>query len=292
MKLGQMFPPTSLKGEMLPRRPVVVRIEEVDYRLGTDDSGNPEPYYLMFLEGWPKPMYLNKTNAHTIAQLVGSDETEDWRGRTISIRPAAGNHPDGRPCVTIQVDMVAPTSPPELTPPPETAEALGGNWRPALARGMAGHQAGGYIDATATPSEPAAQPPPTQQLPADFDMASMGEAMASRVVEALKRRGLNWEAMLIAMKREAPAFFEVTFGVETADVPKGVCSWIVGFLESHPVADTGAPTRTPPAAENPAYALSAPSPPPAASVSLEPEHAPPPPGDPPHDPMTEDDIPF
>lgn len=56
-------------------------------------GGNEEKAVVTFQElekrgkGKPHKFVLNKTNAQTIAKVLGSPETDDWRGKRITLYP-------------------------------------------------------------------------------------------------------------------------------------------------------------------------------------------------------------
>lgn len=47
-------------------------------------GGDVKPV-IHFEESWLKPMILNKTNGKKITELLGSDDTDDWLGKKITL---------------------------------------------------------------------------------------------------------------------------------------------------------------------------------------------------------------
>lgn len=229
--IRQMFPPKLIKGEHLPMRPVTVRIEKVDYELGTNkETKQQEPWWRLYFVGWPLPIMLNKTNTETIAAVLGTPETDDWRGRDITIRRFSCFDDKGNRMTRIVVDEIVPAEAPMLAPPPETMQIItGGISRPQqvsqdiIARGS--YQAAGP-----------AQAPAPRKIPPD-QLMGMGVAAVTKYTEAMKRRGLTWDAMLKAMRNERPDLFDVAFGVDYADWPIACFSWMNGWISGYAIQE-------------------------------------------------------
>lgn len=84
MNINKTFKSNYLKAADLDEAGAVVtmtgvRMEEV----GQDKEEKPVVYFEEFDQG----LVLNKTNATTIAQVLGSNETDDWAGKRIAIFP-------------------------------------------------------------------------------------------------------------------------------------------------------------------------------------------------------------
>lgn len=58
--------------------------------------------------GKEKRFSLNKTNARMIAQLLDTDDTDQWIGKAISIRPDKTQNPEGALVDCIRVDFELP----------------------------------------------------------------------------------------------------------------------------------------------------------------------------------------
>ncbi len=61
--------------------------------------------------GKEKKFSLNKTNARMITQLLGTDDTDEWIGKAISIRPDKTQNPEGALVDCIRVDFELPEQP-------------------------------------------------------------------------------------------------------------------------------------------------------------------------------------
>jgi hypothetical protein len=71
----------------LQGRDHVVVIERVTQGEYTDHDGKRVLKPDVHFRGKKKPLGLNSTNARTIAKLFGSNKTEDWLGKAITIYP-------------------------------------------------------------------------------------------------------------------------------------------------------------------------------------------------------------
>lgn len=80
MKIGSAFPSEYLKATDLNGKSVRVVIESVS----TEKVGDDQKPIVHFV-GKDKALVLNKTNANRIVEAVGSDETNDWEGWSITI---------------------------------------------------------------------------------------------------------------------------------------------------------------------------------------------------------------
>ena len=82
MKVGAAFPSKYLKHSDLEGRSVNVQIKSYDI----EDIGDGEKPILFFRQG-KKGLVLNRINGETIAELLGTDEMDDWIGQTICLFP-------------------------------------------------------------------------------------------------------------------------------------------------------------------------------------------------------------
>lgn len=117
-KVGEAFPSTYLKAEDLLGRRASVTISKVDIEKIGDDH-KPVMYFL----GKDKGLVLNRTNAGMVQDLLGTDEMDDWRGRTIVLYPTKTEY-QGKRVACIRVEERLPpqgkTSAP--APPPQPAQ--------------------------------------------------------------------------------------------------------------------------------------------------------------------------
>jgi len=117
-KVGEAFPSKWLKADDLQGRACVVTIS----RLASEDVGDDTEKPVLYFAGKAKGLVLNKTNANIIAEVLGTDEMNDWRGRAITLYPTRVEF-QGKKVNAIRVQDVAPAAPqvphrsPE--PPPE-----------------------------------------------------------------------------------------------------------------------------------------------------------------------------
>lgn len=218
-RLSEMFPPKTISGEMLPPREIVCRIKDVDYEIGTNrETGQQEPWWRIYFEGWPLPLRLNKTNSTVIANVLGSDATEDWVGRDIVIEPRPDTDRSGKPYVAVGVKLIRPSQPPELAPPRETAMILGGKI-PLPPRGQ-----------VARLPEP---PKPPSRTP-------IGEKGRQWVLDELRRRGKSWSDFCAAIKYAPGA--EQILNTAIEDIPGEVLrSMFRSYLADHPLLENPPP---------------------------------------------------
>lgn len=80
MRTSEAFPSNYLKAADLGGHAVRVAIESVTM----EKVGEDKKPVLHFI-GKDKALVLNKTNANRITEAVGSDETDDWEGWTITL---------------------------------------------------------------------------------------------------------------------------------------------------------------------------------------------------------------
>ena len=78
MKVNELFPSKYLKAPDLGGRETTVTIARVEARpVGRTKDICP----VVFFTGKQKGLILNRTNARTIAEITGSQDTETWPGR-------------------------------------------------------------------------------------------------------------------------------------------------------------------------------------------------------------------
>lgn len=80
MKTSEAFPSNYLKAGDLGGRAVRVVIESV-----TMEKVGEDRKLVLHFAGKEKALILNKTNSNRITEAVGSDETDDWEGWTITL---------------------------------------------------------------------------------------------------------------------------------------------------------------------------------------------------------------
>lgn len=86
MKISEAYPSKYLAADDLNGKDVTVRIEAVS--LEEIGKGNDKDHKLVIeFAGKDKSLVCNKTNAKTIAKVLGSEDTDDWIGKSIIIGP-------------------------------------------------------------------------------------------------------------------------------------------------------------------------------------------------------------
>lgn len=109
MKMSQAFPSNFLKAADLNGKAVRVVIESVTVEKIGDDQ---KP--VLHFAGKDRGLVLNKTNANRIIEAVGSDETDDWEGWSITLYPCKVDY-QGKRVDAIRVDDRPGTSKPPST---------------------------------------------------------------------------------------------------------------------------------------------------------------------------------
>jgi hypothetical protein len=83
MKLDKMFPSKYVSGKEM-ERPVVATISGVTTTMLRPNRSQPEvPGFLLKLKGWSRDVVLSKPLAISIAEALGSDDTDHWVGAKI-----------------------------------------------------------------------------------------------------------------------------------------------------------------------------------------------------------------
>lgn len=121
MKIGSAFPSDYLKSADLNGKAVRVTIASVTSEKVGDDM---KP--VLHFAGKDKGLVLNKTNANRIVEAVGSDETDEWEGWSITLYPCKVDY-QGKRVDAIRVDDRPGTSKPPAhqtrqAPPPAAEE--------------------------------------------------------------------------------------------------------------------------------------------------------------------------
>ncbi|HLA99663.1 MAG TPA: hypothetical protein VJL34_14545 [Anaerolineales bacterium] len=91
MKLEQMFPRRYASGADLngPVTLTIARVqpEKMHSGFGQDESSK----YVIYFQEAKKGVVMSRTLAHQIAQAVGSEDTDEWGGRKVTIYPEPVN---------------------------------------------------------------------------------------------------------------------------------------------------------------------------------------------------------
>lgn len=92
MKLNDMFPRKYATGEDLQGRPVTLTIARLQSEKMTPTPGAaPVEKWVIFFREAQKGVVLSKTLATQIARAVGSDDTDEWPGKRITLFPETVN---------------------------------------------------------------------------------------------------------------------------------------------------------------------------------------------------------
>ena len=86
MKRDDLFPSKYLKCADLKGRPRVVEIEHAAIEMLKNPKGEEQRKSVLYFKGAKKALPLNLTNF--VAEIVGSDETNDWPGTKLELYPA------------------------------------------------------------------------------------------------------------------------------------------------------------------------------------------------------------
>lgn len=115
MKIGTAFG-SYLKQEHVGDRRVVVTIKNVVIENVADES-KPENKPVLYFQGKDLGLVLNKTNADTITEITGTDETDHWGGHQICLYVDPNVSYAGKKTGGIRV-MSVPRGDARAVPPP------------------------------------------------------------------------------------------------------------------------------------------------------------------------------
>lgn len=80
--INQMVTSKYLKSGDIPD-PVIVTVTGVKQVNVAKDDAEPEMKWAIKFSEYEKPMVLNTTNLHIAAKVLGSNNTDDWKGQEI-----------------------------------------------------------------------------------------------------------------------------------------------------------------------------------------------------------------
>lgn len=104
--IHDMFPGKYVKADELTK-PVMVTIKDVELeRVHNPRKGDTDVWVIYFEEA-KKGLILNKVNAFTIAEILGSPETDDWVGGRVELYPTTVRVA-GQPMAAIRVRKPSP----------------------------------------------------------------------------------------------------------------------------------------------------------------------------------------
>jgi hypothetical protein len=117
MKAGAAYG-NYLKAADLSGRRVTVTFEEVTLEEMKGEGGKK---LVAAFAGKDKKLILNRTNADTITDILGTDETEDWIGKTVVLFPSKTSF-QGKRVDCIRIDAVRKAANGRQLPPPPPPE--------------------------------------------------------------------------------------------------------------------------------------------------------------------------
>ena len=109
MNISSAFPSTFLKAADLGGKRVTVVIDKV---VMEDIGGEHKP--VVKFQGKERGVVLNKTNASMIAEIAGTDETDDWKGIKVVLYPTKTEFQGKRvDCIRVDYPQGVPVAKPE-----------------------------------------------------------------------------------------------------------------------------------------------------------------------------------
>src|SRR5215468_2697407 len=87
MKRDDLFPSKYLKCADLKAKPRVVEIENAPVETLKNAKGEEQRKVVLYFKGAKKALPLNLTNFDAVADIAGSDETNEWPGTKIELFP-------------------------------------------------------------------------------------------------------------------------------------------------------------------------------------------------------------
>jgi hypothetical protein len=88
MKLNEMFPSKYANGTDLQGKPVTVTIQTVrPEQMRPNQAAEEVTKFVVYFVEAKRGVVLNKTLAQQIAKITGSDDTDNWEGKRITLYP-------------------------------------------------------------------------------------------------------------------------------------------------------------------------------------------------------------
>lgn len=220
MNLKQMFPSKTLDGEDLYHwcrlnnngQPVCVTIERLDYKTVESDMGEPGLAYYLHTREFSKPFKLSRTRADTIAEVLKSDETDHWIGRTIMVK---GDR------ITVQKQhfwIVQPI----IDPPPPKSPLL---FAKQDITGAA------FVEANVH-GRPMAQI--ASQAPIGMQSAAIGVDVAVKVLDGLNLINKTFTDFVAWAHTSHPELYTAINGKALPDLPESALQWLRQFCAMFP----------------------------------------------------------
>jgi len=88
MKLAQMFPRRYATGEDLKGKAITLTIVKINSEKMHPQPNAPEvEKWVAYFKEAKKGVVLNRTLAHQVAEIMNSEETDDWTSKRITLYP-------------------------------------------------------------------------------------------------------------------------------------------------------------------------------------------------------------
>ena len=116
MDINAAFPGKYVAAADLQGNDVTVEIGDV--KIEEMEQGK-ETKPVVYFVGMTRGMVLNKTNANTIVKVLGSSETENWRGKSIIIHPTSTDFQgETKACIRVRPWLPGQQQAAQPQPPP------------------------------------------------------------------------------------------------------------------------------------------------------------------------------
>ena len=116
MNINEAFPSNYLRASDLGEAQPIVRIASVKSEaVGRDKELKP----IVYFAGKEKGLVLNKTNARKIAEIAGSQDTDNWTGVSVKLY-ATETEFSGETVECIRIKAPTAAAKPKPVPVPET----------------------------------------------------------------------------------------------------------------------------------------------------------------------------
>ncbi len=114
MNIDTAFPSKYVRADDLNNRDIRLTITSINQE-DVENDGSTKP--VLYFNGTAKGLVLNKTNAHTIADMLGT-ETDNWLGHSITLFPTKTDFGGKRvDCIRVrETAVLAPSAQPAVAP--------------------------------------------------------------------------------------------------------------------------------------------------------------------------------
>ena len=114
MKVSEMFPRRYVTGADLAGKAHTLTIAHVRTEtMRPSQNARPVQKYVMYFEHAQKGLVLNRTNAWSLVDIIGTEDTDEWQGAQVTIFPVpltvAGQKRIG---IRVRAPDNGPTQPP------------------------------------------------------------------------------------------------------------------------------------------------------------------------------------